>query len=181
MSNQTAATRPEPRGVFIFHAAADRDDAALPLAQALERRGVPARPEICDPSATRDPLAAVDDGLARRECGVVIFTRALFALPWRQRDYDRLVALCVPGNEQRLIPVWHNTMKDETMAHAPQLADTVGASTGGYTFDEIAAQIAVVAQGRQSAVDLPVPQIDAADTLISADTLLELVASVAKP
>ena len=76
----------------------------------------------------------------------MVVSKAFFAKNWPQYELDGLVALEMAGR-QRILPVWHGVTKDDVLGHSPSLADKVALSTGTFTVEEIATEIANVVRG----------------------------------
>lgn len=88
----------------------------------------------------------IDEGIRSSRFGVVVLSESFFAKGWTNHELDRLVTRTVAG-EQSLLPTWHDLEADDVMAYSPSLADKVAMSTGRYSIDEIAEQIADVVKG----------------------------------
>lgn len=148
--DNVAAVAPEspvvakPYDVFISHASEDKDAIVRDLARALRERGL----DIWyDEFALRigDNLRRnIDAGLASSRFGVVVLSPAFFAKNWSQYELDGLVTREMAGEQQIILPLWHDLSQEEVLAQSPSLADKVALRTSDYTTDQIADQIADV-------------------------------------
>lgn len=129
--------------LFISHATEDKDGIVRDLVAALEQRGVEVWYDETQLRIGDSLRQRIDAGLARSRFGLVVVSHAFFAKNWPQYELDGLVSLEMAGR-QRILPVWHEITKDEVLDYSPSLADKVALSTGTYTVDEIAQEIADV-------------------------------------
>jgi hypothetical protein len=88
----------------------------------------------------------IDEGIRFSRFGVVVLSESFFAKGWTNHELDGLVTRTVAG-EQSLLPIWHNLTADAVRGYSPSLADKVAMSTGQYSIEEIAEQIADVVKG----------------------------------
>lgn len=138
--------------VFLSHASEDKVEVALPLAQALQDRGVSVWLDMAELRIGDSLRRRIDRGLRSSRFAAVVFSEAYFSKGWPQYELDGIVTLTV-GGQQNLLPVWHNIDHDAVAAHSPSLADKFARSTGDTTIDEIAAEIAelvIEARDRQA-------------------------------
>lgn len=130
--------------IFISHASEDKDDFVRDLAHALQRRGL----EVWyDEFALRigDSLRRkIDAGLSTSRFGVVVLSPNFFAKNWSQYELDGMVTREMTGEEQIILPIWHNISRDEVVSYSPSLADKLALKSSDSTVEEIAAQIAKV-------------------------------------
>lgn len=119
--------------VFISHASEDKPSVAIPLAEALQERGVTA---WLDKAELR-----IGESLAASRFAVVVLSPSYFAKGWPQYELDGIVTLSVAGR-QNLLPIWHHLGHSEVMAESPSLADKLARSTADTDIQEIADEIA---------------------------------------
>jgi hypothetical protein len=135
---------PKTYDVFISHASEDKDAIVRELALALQRRGL----EVWyDEFALRvgDSLRRkVDTGLATSRFGVVVLSPSFFEKGWSQYELDGLVTRELTGNQQIILPIWHEISRDDVIGYSPSLADKLALRTSDSTIEEIASQIAEV-------------------------------------
>lgn len=108
--------------LFVCHADADKDLAALPVARALVSAGLKV---WIDDEQIRlgDSLReAIDRGLARCRWGVVILSPAFFGRNWPKQELDALVSREGRENRKVILPVWHGVDADAVAAYSPLLA-----------------------------------------------------------
>lgn len=82
---------------------------------------------------------------------MVVLSHAFFAKNWPQYELDGLVTREMAGEQQIILPLWHEISKDEIIRHSPSLADKVALQTSVYSVTEIAEQIADVIRERPAA------------------------------
>lgn len=130
--------------VFISHASEDKDAIVRDLAHALQDRGL----EVWfDEFALRvgDNLRRrIDAGLSSSRFGVVILSPAFLAKNWPQYELDSLVTREIAGEQQTILPVWHDVSAEDVQSYSLSLANKVALRTSDTTVDEIANQIAEV-------------------------------------
>jgi uncharacterized protein YxjI len=129
--------------VSISHATEDKDGIVRDLVQALQSHGVNVWYEEFELRVGDSLRRRIDQGLARSRFGLVVVSKAFFEKNWTQYELDGLVALEMAGR-QRILPVWHQVTKDDVLSYSPSLADKVALSTGAFTVEEIATEIANV-------------------------------------
>ena len=127
--------------VFISHASEDKPAVAIPLAEALQERGVTAWLDKAELRIGESLRRRIDQGLAASRFAVVILSPAYFAKGWPQYELDGIVTLSVAG-KQNLLPIYHNLGHAEVMAKSPSLADKLARSTGDADIESIADEIA---------------------------------------
>jgi hypothetical protein len=109
--------------VFVSHASDDARDIARPLAENLQRHGLTVWLDE-EALVLGDSLRqSIEHGLANTDAGVVILSRAFFTKQWTQRELDGLYARLISGQENVLIPIWHNLTHADVVHYAPMLAD----------------------------------------------------------
>jgi len=127
--------------VFLSHASEDKETVAVPLAKALEARGVTV---WLDQAVIRmgDSLRQrIDRGIRSSRFAAVVLSDAYFSKGWTQYELDGIVTLGV-GGRQNLLPIWHGVDHAGVAANSPSLADKLARSTADTTVDAIADEIA---------------------------------------
>lgn len=127
--------------VFISHASEDKPAVAIPLAEALQTRGVTAWLDKAELRIGESLRRRIDQGLAASRFAVVVLSPAYFAKGWPQYELDGIVTLSVAG-KQNLLPIWHDLGHAEVMAKSPSLADKLARSTTDTDIEAIADEIA---------------------------------------
>ncbi|MEU6272711.1 DUF1883 domain-containing protein [Streptomyces populi] len=136
--------------IFISHASEDKDAVARPLRDALTRLGVTVWLDEAQMRIGHSLRRKIDEGIRSSRYGVVILSDSFFAKGWTNHELDGLVTRNVAG-EQSLLPIWRNLSAADVRRYSPSLADKVAMSTGDYSIDEIAEQIADVVQSEAGA------------------------------
>ncbi|MDR6689978.1 hypothetical protein J2X55_000877 [Microbacterium sp. 1154] len=129
--------------VFISHASEDKAAVAIPLAEALEHRGVSAWLDKAELRIGQSLRRRIDQGLSASRFAVVVLSPAYFAKGWPQYELDGIVTLNVAG-KQTLLPIWHDVDHAEVASRSPSLADKVARSTVDTEVEAIADEIAEV-------------------------------------
>jgi hypothetical protein len=137
--------------VFISHATEDKDALVRPLAHALQELGVAVWYDEFELRVGDSLRRKIDAGLASSRFGIVVLSHAFFAKNWPQYELDGLVTREMAGEQQIILPLWHEISKDEVIGHSPSLADKVALQTSLYSVSEIAEQIAEVIRERPAA------------------------------
>ncbi|MDF2696271.1 MAG: resistance protein [Labilithrix sp.] len=127
--------------VFISHASEDKPAVAIPLAEALQARGVTAWLDKAELRIGESLRRRIDQGLAASRFAVVVLSPSYFAKGWPQYELDGIVTLSVAGR-QNLLPIWHDLGHADVMAKSPSLADKIARSTANTDIDAIADEIA---------------------------------------
>ncbi|MEV5534999.1 DUF1883 domain-containing protein [Streptomyces prunicolor] len=136
--------------VFISHASEDKTAVARPLREALTALGVSVWLDEAQMRIGHSLRRKIDEGIRASRYGVVVLSEPFIAKGWTNHELDGLVTRTVAG-EQSLLPIWHNLSADDVRRYSPSLADKVAMSTGDYSIEEIAEQIADVVQGEAGA------------------------------
>jgi hypothetical protein len=123
------ASRSHDHDVFISHADEDKETVARPLAQALVDRGWTVWLDELELTVGDSLHGTIEAALARSRFGVVVLSPAFFAKTWPQRELAGLAAREVDAGTKVILPVWHNVNRAYLVAHAPTLADRLGAPT----------------------------------------------------
>ncbi|MGW2684623.1 DUF1883 domain-containing protein [Streptomyces sp. NPDC001414] len=132
--------------VFISHASEDKAAVARPLRDALTARGVAVGLDEAQMRIGHSLRRKIDEGIRFSRFGVVVLSESFFAKGWTNHELDGLVTRTVAG-EQSLSPIWHNLTADAVRGYSPSLADKLAMTTGQYSIEEIAEQIADVVKG----------------------------------
>jgi hypothetical protein len=128
--------------LFISHATEDKQEAAIPLFEALERLGMTVwfdANELKIGDSIRDQI---DSGLGACQYGVVILSPNFIAKQWPRRELNALFALEGDGRP-RILPVWHNLDRAALVSYSPILADRLAGDTR-QGFDSLAREISKV-------------------------------------
>ena len=95
----------------------------------------------------------IDAGLANSTFGVVVLSHAFFDKEWPQYELDGLVTRDnEQGDEQVILPIWHEITKAEVIERSPSLASKIARSTATHTPDEIAEEIIAVVTDAKSSI-----------------------------
>lgn len=129
--------------VFISHASEDKAAVARPLRDALTKLGVTVWLDEAQMRIGHSLRRKIDEGIRASRYGVVVLSEPFISKGWTNHELDGLVTRNVAG-EQSLLPIWHNLSADDVRRYSPSLADKVAMSTGEYSIEEIAQQIADV-------------------------------------
>jgi uncharacterized protein YuzE len=117
------------RDVFISHASEDKDAIARPLAEELRRRGVSVWFDDYELVLGDSLRRKIGDGLRHSRVGVVILSPNFFAKAWTQFELDGLTARQIAGEENVIVPVWHDVGLEEVREYSAPLADLVAAKS----------------------------------------------------
>ncbi len=131
--------------VFLSHASEDKASVAIPLAQALQDRGVTVWLDAAELKIGQSLRRRIDQGIASSKFAAVVFSVPYFSKGWTQYELDGIVTLTVDG-KQNILPIWHGVGHDEVAAHSPSLADKLARSTADFAITEIADEIAELVQ-----------------------------------
>jgi len=117
--------------LFIAHASEDKDEAARPLAERLEREGFEVWYDEFSLKVGDSLSGEIDRGLAECNYGVVILSPSFFNKQWPLRELAGLIARETARKSPRklILPVWHNIDADGVRAYSPTLADRKAVST----------------------------------------------------
>ncbi|MFB7931971.1 DUF1883 domain-containing protein [Streptomyces sp. NPDC056039] len=129
--------------VFISHASEDKAAVARPLRDALTQLGVTVWLDEAQMRIGHSLRRKIDEGIRASRFGVLVLSEPFFAKGWTNHELDGLITRNVAG-EQSLLPIWHNLNAGDVRRYSPSLADKVAMSTGDYSVEEIAEQIADV-------------------------------------
>lgn len=129
--------------VFISHASEDKPTVAIPLAEALQARGVTAWLDKAELRIGESLRRRIDQGIAASRFAVVVLSPSYFAKGWPQYELDGIVTLSVAG-KQNLLPIWHDLGHADVIAKSPSLADKFARSTADTGIEAMADEIAEV-------------------------------------
>jgi hypothetical protein len=107
--------------VFVSYASEDRLTVAVPLWQALERRGLRVWHDTGEIAVGDGLREKINDGLSQSRVAVVILSRASLAKKWPRDEWSALLAL-----ERRLVPVLFDVSRHEAATAYPLIADRLG-------------------------------------------------------
>ncbi|RPE77884.1 MULTISPECIES: DUF1883 domain-containing protein [unclassified Frondihabitans] len=127
--------------VFLSHASEDKVAVAIPLAQALQDRGVSVWLDKAELRIGDSLRRRIDRGLRGSRFAAVIFSEHYFTKGWPQYELDGIVTQTV-GGRQNLLPIWHEVTRADVEEHSPSLADKLARSTSDSSINEIADEIA---------------------------------------
>jgi uncharacterized protein YuzE len=127
---QAVASDGDRRDVFISHATEDKDAIARPLAEELRSRGVSVWFDEYELGLGDSLRRKIGDGLRHSRVGVVILSPNFFAKEWTQYELDGLTARQIAGEENVILPVWHDVGVDEVREYSAPLADLFAARSG---------------------------------------------------
>jgi len=126
--------------VFISHASEDKENVVRPLAHSLKDGGLSVWYDEFELSIGDSLRRQIDKGVANSRFGVVVFSKHFLAKGWTNYELDGIVTKSV-GNEQIILPIWHEITKQEVIDFSPSLADKLARSTSTHTVEEIADEI----------------------------------------
>jgi len=113
--------------VFISHATEDKEEVAIPIADALSARGLRVWFDTTELSVGDSLRRKIDEGLSQSRYGIVILTHNFFAKHWPQVELDGLVSR-ETGSDKVVLPVWHKLTLSDVQRYSPILASRVGLS-----------------------------------------------------
>lgn len=130
--------------LFISHASEDKPTLGRPLYEALSALGLSVWFDEATLTVGDSLRAKIEEGLANSTFGVVVLSHSFFAKEWPQAELNGLHARQMSAGVKVILPIWHNISKDEIVAVAPMLADTLGLSSATMTVAEMAQELAKV-------------------------------------
>lgn len=133
---------------FLSHAGEDKNEVAVPLADALAARGIRVWLDAISMTVGDSLNRSIDRGLAKSRFGVVVLSQNFFAKEWPQRELDGLVAREVEG-QKVILPVWHQIDKSGVLRYSPTLADKLAVTTKN-GIDAVAESRAIRSRSQQS-------------------------------
>jgi hypothetical protein len=112
----------QPKDVFISYASEDRLDLALPLAKALEARGLDVWFDQQELALGDGLRSTIGTGLSQSRFAVVILSQNSLTKKWPTDEWAALMALEAAGGK-RLLPITHNVSSRAVAEAFPLLAD----------------------------------------------------------
>jgi hypothetical protein len=145
--------------VFICHASEDKEPFVRPLADALRNEHVEVWYDDFSLKLGDSIRRSLDKGLSQSRFGLVVLSKAFFTKNWPKYELDGLVEKEIRGNDNVILPIWHDVSHDEVADQSPSLANrkSVLSSVG---LPEIVSKVLAVIHPQGS------PLIVARDTLI---------------
>lgn len=136
-----AETRSDLRDLFLCHAWADREGAALELYEFLVDFGVSVWFSEKDLPLGTPMMRQIDKGLKNSRAGVVLVTPAMLESLASEGIADRELSVLLGSG--RVIPIAHDTTFDRMRDVSPMLASHSGLTTSDYgSLEEVALKIA---------------------------------------
>jgi len=114
--------------VFISYASEDRAAVALPLAKALQDRGLAVWYDEFELHVGDSLTRTIDTGLAKSRYGVVVLSKQFFAKEWPRKELDALLTREGDGTKV-VLPVWHSVDAEAVAAQSAILASRYAART----------------------------------------------------
>lgn len=136
--------------VFICHASEDKDAVVRDLALSLQGRGLEVWYDEFTLRIGDNLRRKIDRGLTSSRFGVVVLSPAFFEKEFPQYELDGLVTREMAGEQQIILPIWHNITREEVATRSPSLANKVALRTADLATDVIADQIADVIAERET-------------------------------
>lgn len=135
-----AVEHPERRDVFLCHAWADREGAALEMHDLLESYGVSVWFSEKDVALGTNLIREIDRGLKMSRIGLVLVTPAMLASLAGQGIADKELSALLATD--RVIPVVHGTSFDALRDESPLLGSRSGLNTDESSLAEVAVKVA---------------------------------------
>lgn len=111
--------------VFISHSSEDKDSFVRPLAQLLRNHRVEVWYDEFSLRPGDSLRRSIDRGLAKSRYGIVVLSPNFFMKNWTQWELDGLILRQLSGNQQVILPIWHNVDVKDVAAFSPSLADKI--------------------------------------------------------
>jgi TIR domain len=111
--------------VFISHASEDKDNFVRLLAQKLEAHQVSVWYDEFTLKPGSSLRRSIDLGLSNARLGIVILSDNFFKKRWTNWELDGLVARQNASENDLIIPIWLDIIRDQLLAYSPSLADKV--------------------------------------------------------
>jgi hypothetical protein len=108
---------------FISYASEDREAAANPLTEALNRRGFAVWLDHKVISAGTDFSEQIRRGLTDSHYGIVIVSPRFLAKDWPMRELNTLLAIETVDGRHRVVAVFHDVTEAQVRNKAPELLD----------------------------------------------------------
>lgn len=113
------------RDVFISHASEDKEAIARPLAAQLRQDGFTVWFDEYELVLGDSLRAKIGAGVSHSQVGVVILSRSFFAKRWSRWELSGLTARQIAGEQNVILPVWHDLEVDDVRSYSAPLADLV--------------------------------------------------------
>jgi len=138
------ASDSEAYDVFISYASEDKDAVARPLAKALKERGLTVWFDEFELRIGDSLRGKIDAGLGGSRFGLVVLSPQFFARGWPRYELDGLVTREVAGDQQLILPVWHEVTAADVRKFSASLAGKVARSTTTNSIAQIADEVTAV-------------------------------------
>lgn len=135
--------------VFISHASEDKDSFVRELAEALRANHLDVWYDEFSLQIGDSLREAIDRGLAQSHYAIVVLSPHFFAKRWPQRELNGLVAREMDGDDNIILPIWHNIDRAQIIEHSPPLADVLGV-TSAMGMDALVQQLVLRIRPEQS-------------------------------
>jgi hypothetical protein len=131
--------------IFLTYAAADSRDFARQLAGALRNHGVRIWFDEDQIHVGDNAFAKIGEGLNASRFGLVILSPRFFSQSWAEQE---LHALLQRESEHKtaILPIWHGVSQAEVQRLAPKLAMKRALRSDSESVEEIASDLAAIAQ-----------------------------------
>lgn len=131
----------ESYDVFISHATEDKDSFVRPLAELLKAKGINVWYDEFSLGWGKSLRKTIDYGLANSRFGVVVLSKSFIKKDWTEYELNGLTAREMSGEDQVILPIWHEVSKSDILKFSPTLVDKMALNTSINTIDEIAEQL----------------------------------------
>ncbi|EAR7753307.1 TIR domain-containing protein [Salmonella enterica] len=131
----------ESYDVFISHATEDKDSFVRPLAELLRAKGINVWYDEFSLGWGKSLRKTIDYGLANSRFGVVVLSKSFIKKDWTEYELNGLTAREMSGENQVILPIWHEVSKSDILKFSPTLVDKMALNTSINTIDEIAEQL----------------------------------------
>jgi hypothetical protein len=109
--------------VFICHASEDKNQFVRPLANHLRKFHVEVWYDEFSLKIGDSLRESIDKGLSKSRYGIVVLSPSFFNKKWTQRELNGLTAREMAGEDQVILPIWHNINIQDILKYSPPLAD----------------------------------------------------------
>jgi hypothetical protein len=107
---------------FICHASEDKKDFVDILASRLIKENFKVWYDNFIIKWGDDLKSKIDEGLKKSKYGIVVFSKDfLKKKKWTEYELKSLFAL--EGEKKKILPIWHNVIREEILEYSPYLAD----------------------------------------------------------
>ncbi|EHN5057747.1 TIR domain-containing protein, partial [Escherichia coli] len=131
----------ESYDVFISHATEDKDSFVRPLAELLKAKGINVWYDEFSLGWGKSLRKTIDYGLANSRFGIVVLSKSFIKKDWTEYELNGLTAREMSGEDQVILPIWHEVSKSDILKFSPTLVDKMALNTSINTIDEIAEQL----------------------------------------